>query len=228
MGRIAKIISFVKGTINNITVKETKGDLGGGEVVSGEHFTQAGDDSAPLKDDYCLYTEIPRAGGYASIGFIDPVNEPIAEPGEKRIYARGSDGVSVNEVHLKKDGTILLKNEGAEVEISASGDITLTVGSTTIEGSEIAITDGTGTIGISGGTIDLNGVTIDPSGMLMGTVAQFTALTASSITTGGLAFSGGGGVTGNLDVAGDVSANGISLSTHVHTDAEGRPTSTPS
>jgi len=229
MGRIGKLISFVKSSINSVSVNEAKSDLGGGEVVSSETFYPAGIDSAPLANDYALHVPIPQSGRYGASGFIDSANAPVAEAGEIRTYARGSDGASVNEVHLKSDGSIILKNESSNIEISSSGDITVTAsGSASIEGSDITITDGTGTVAISGGTIDLNGVTIDPSGMMMGTIAQFTALTASSVTTGGLAFSGGGGVTGNLEITGgDVSANGVSLSTHIHTDAEGRPTSTP-
>ena len=57
-------------------------------------------------------------------------------------------------------------------------------------------------------------------------------ITTPSITTGSLAFAGGGGgvsgtVPGDLNVAGDVTAGSTSLKNHTHQDAEGRPTSPP-
>lgn len=135
MGRIARVLAFLRVTRNNAKISDVKVDSGGGANITAEHFAPVGDDSYPLKTDYALTVDTRRSGGEAVVGYSDPLNTPKAEEGDKRIYARDpSDGSVVIEVWLKNDGTGTMSN--------ANGSMTLS----------------------PDGTYTINGVTIDPSG----------------------------------------------------------------
>ena len=54
MGRVAKLLSFVRLTRNNAKVSDVKIDPGGGPNITVEHFAAPGDDSFPLKTDYVV------------------------------------------------------------------------------------------------------------------------------------------------------------------------------
>ena len=66
-----------------------------------------------------------------------------------------------------------------------------------------------------GATLDVTGITT-----IQAMLNALGGITTPAITTGGLAFSGGGGVDGeiggDLKATGDVVAGGVSLKTHVH------------
>ena len=123
MGRIAKLLSFVRVTRNDAKISDVKIDPGGGSNITAEHFAPAGDDSFPLKTDYVVTNDIPRAGGEAVVGYVDPINTPKANKGDKRIYARDANtGAAVIELWLKNDGSGILSNANGSLELQANGD----------------------------------------------------------------------------------------------------------
>lgn len=106
MGRIADVLSVeADGNV--------KCDKGGGDSTIVDHFADSGGDSPPLPGDSAALVDGPRTGTEQSTGYYDPKNEGQAEPGEKRLYARDSDGVLVAEIWLKADGTITIQGVGA-------------------------------------------------------------------------------------------------------------------
>ncbi|MBK2258740.1 hypothetical protein [Francisella philomiragia] len=137
---LAKLLDFIRLDKNNTKYSDCTIDTGGGNNLTAEHFADSGDDSHPLKNDYAVYVNIPRTGGKAVVGYIDPKNNQKAEAGDKRIYARNTDGEQVIEFWLKnnaeavlendkftltikENGETSLKNEKADIVISESGDI---------------------------------------------------------------------------------------------------------
>ena len=150
MGRIAKILSFTRLTRNGAKVSDVKVDAGGGANVTAEHFSPAGDDSQPLTTDYSFVEPTERNGGAVVVDYLDPLNEPKAQPGDKRIYARDPDtGAAVVELWLKNDGSMIASNALGSLGLLANGNIVL------------------------------NGVIIDPSGNISGveTLDVATSLT---------------------------------------------------
>lgn len=124
MGRIATILSFSRVERNSAKISDVKIDPGGGSNITAEHFAPAGDDSFPLKTDYVVTNDIPRTGGEAVIGYVDPINTPQANEGDKRIYARDANtGAVVVEIWLKNDGSGILSNANGSLELQANGDI---------------------------------------------------------------------------------------------------------
>ena len=152
MGRIGKILSFVRTLRNGSKVTDVKLDIGGGDNVLAENFSTAGDDSFPLDTDYVLTAEIPRSGGRSVIGYLDPINEPKAEKGDKRIIGRDpATGLAVVEVWLKSSGSTLISNGKGSFTLESDGSIKgfNENGSFELE---------------SGGNFTINGVVIDADG----------------------------------------------------------------
>ncbi|MCK5606548.1 hypothetical protein KAR91_31890 [Candidatus Pacearchaeota archaeon] len=124
MGLITRVLSFVRVVRNGIYFSDVKMNPDGGSNITGEHFADAGDDSFPLPTDYAVTTTIQRSGGEVPVGYADPINEPKAEAGEKRIYGRdASSGAQVNEVWLKADGAVLISNINGSFELKADGSM---------------------------------------------------------------------------------------------------------
>jgi phage baseplate assembly protein gpV len=136
---LGKLLSFIKSTRNGAKLSEVKLDPGGGPNVTAEHFSAPGDDAHPLPGDYVVHVAIQRSGGSAVVGYLDTNNDQKAAAGEKRIYARDSDGASIVELWLKNDGTAVLENENGSVTLAPNGDITLDGAAITINGSSITV-----------------------------------------------------------------------------------------
>ncbi|HET9954091.1 MAG TPA: hypothetical protein VFQ61_06290 [Polyangiaceae bacterium] len=134
MGRLAEVIAFERAVDEGAHVEQVKVDPGGDAITSADHVAAAGDDAPPLPGDYAQLVDSVGAGGEAAVGYNDPRNPGKAKPGEKRIYARSSDGAEVAEIWLKGSGSITVEN--------GAGSWTLA----------------------DDGTVTINGVTIDPSG----------------------------------------------------------------
>ena len=151
MGRIAKLLSFLRVTRNSTKLSDVKVDPGGGPNITAEHFAAAGDDSHPLPGDYVALNTDSGSGRESAIGYLDPLNEPKALPGDKRIYARGEDGVVIVEVWLKNTGGATIVNENGSVTLRPDGAIKGANGSGSFELA-------------AGGDFLVNGVTIDTNG----------------------------------------------------------------
>ena len=171
---IGKLLEFTRTTIRGIAASIAKVDLGGGHTSECQHFSPAGDDSQPLAEDYAIAVPIANSGQYAIAGYVDVNNAQSAEPGGKRIYARGSDGAQVAELWLKNTGEIVASNAIGNVSVSPAGDIDISnnIASFTLSAA--------GAISVSnaGGSF-----TIDPAGLAAMTVVSLT-LTGNLITVG--------------------------------------------
>ena len=139
MGRIVIVKDFAREIRpNGSRVSDVTVDPGGGNNITGEHFSSPGDDSYPILGiDYGAAVNVPRSGGAVIVGYVDPINIPKALEGDKRIYARDSNGDTIAEVWLKFDGSIVISNDNGTFELKSDG------------------------------SIDMNGVTIDASGNMV-------------------------------------------------------------
>ena len=137
MGLIASVKSFTRRAVNGVRLSDVKVDPGGGANITGEHFSDAGDDSHPLSTDYAAAIPVRRSGGAAVVGYADPINDPVAGPGEKRIYGRDSSGAAVNEVWLKSDGSVMISNALGSIELKADGSVDINGATITILGDVI-------------------------------------------------------------------------------------------
>jgi hypothetical protein len=125
MGRISKVLSFLRTLKNGAKVSDVKIDSGGRVNITAEHFAPAGDDSYPLTTDYAVTVHIQKTGGEVTVGYVDPLSEPQAQPGDKRIYARNEAGVPTVQVWLKNDGAAVISNGNGSIELEAGGDVVI-------------------------------------------------------------------------------------------------------
>lgn len=117
MGLITRVIKSVESKVRALRYHGDANDM--------LHIQPLGDDSKPLPHDDALSTSC--GSSYVIFGAFDESNKK-AGAGEKRIYSRGSDGKVVAEVHLKSDGSILIKNDNYTHEAKADGEMTQTCG----------------------------------------------------------------------------------------------------
>lgn len=101
-------------------------DPGGGDATRVAHFASPGDDSVPLPGDYAALEESSGTGAEHCTGYADTRNVGVALAGEKRLYARKSDGSIVGDFWIKGDGTIVASNAGGTLTLRTDG--TLVVG----------------------------------------------------------------------------------------------------
>lgn len=179
-GRIAKLLSFIRVTRNGARISDVKINPGGGRNVTAEHFASPGDDSHPLTSDYVLSVSVPRQGGEAVAGYLDPINTPRATPGDKRIYARNaSNGATIVELWLKSDGSAILSNDSGSVTLGVNGSIT---GSN--DNGSFALQVG-GNFVVNGAIIDTSGNISSPGDITaIGTASAATVAATTSLTVG--------------------------------------------
>lgn len=106
---------------HGVDLRDMEVDKGGGDIITAEHFEDAGGDSNPLPEDYAYVAPLPASGRYAVLGYFDPLYKPKTEPGEKIIYARDEDGVLTVEIHLKNTGEAILQNENGSFLLRPDG-----------------------------------------------------------------------------------------------------------
>ena len=206
MGRIARVLDYIKTTINGANTSRTVVDLSAGANITADQFSSAGDDSAPVNSDYAITVSIQRTGGAVVVGYLDPKNPKVSNKGERRLLGRSQEGDKVSEIYLKNDGTITLFNDSAQTTISPNGDI---IGSNN-NGSYEVNSGGVVTLSSNGATLVLN---------------QSSLVSSVPIAAPSYTGSGGGAatMTAGIDMAGnsitnasDVVASGISLTGHTH------------
>ena len=125
MGSVARLLSFERVTRNGAEISIVKLNPDGGANITADHFDSAGDDAHPLPTDYLVTTTVRGSGREGVVGYVDPLNVGKTAPGEKRIYGRDSNGVAVNEVWLKADGSILIENAGASISVLPGGEVNI-------------------------------------------------------------------------------------------------------
>lgn len=197
MGRLARILSFVRGERRGAKVSDVKADPGGGPNITAEHFAPAGDDAHPLPGDYVATTSAAGTGRETAVGYLDPKNESKAQAGEKRIYARDPDtGDVVVEIWLKNDGEALVINANGSVKLRPDGGSVVTTPESTFDcaaDGSIAGANGSGSFELqAGGDFLVNGVTIDTSGNITSpaTIMAPNVAGSTSVTAAGKELAG--------------------------------------
>jgi hypothetical protein len=177
MGRINKILSFIrtlKFGANNVS--DVTLDSGGGPNITAQHFSGAGDDSYPLTSDYAVSVSVQGTGVEASVGYVDPINPPSAQAGERRMYSRDPNTrAPVAQVWLKNDGEILVSNDNGSVKVRPDGGSIITTPLGTFDAAADGSIKGQNPNGQyelqAGGTFVVNNVTISPSGAIVSPVS---------------------------------------------------------
>lgn len=124
IGRFTEAIGAVKEK-GQAWCRQFRVDLGGGESITCGQFSPAGEDANPLPTDIPLIVPTPQSGRGQVAGFIDPLNEPEAQPGEKKVYGRNLSGEIVNWVLLKNDGSLEVQNANGHINMAPDGSINL-------------------------------------------------------------------------------------------------------
>ena len=122
MGKLTLVKSFERAESGTSDVKV---DPGGGPLITAQHFSDPGDDSHPLPDDYATTVGTLSTGRENAVGYVDPNNQQKAQPGEKRIYARDENGDQVCEIWLKNDGSVRCENANGSFELEVGGDFVI-------------------------------------------------------------------------------------------------------
>lgn len=168
MGRIAKLLSFLRVTRNGAQISDAKVNPGGGPNITAQHFSAPGDDSHPIPGDYVSMSADSGSGRESAVGYVDSLNTPKAQPGDKRIYARDGDGAVIVEVWLKNTGEATILNTNGTVTLRPDGGSIITTPLSTLDAKadgSIKADNGAGSYELTiGGTFSVNGVTIDASG----------------------------------------------------------------
>lgn len=138
MGMTSTVRAFARRENAGAQFARTTIDPGAGSNQDAVHFSAPGDDAQPLPGDLVASASNLSTNGQNAIGYLDPKNAGITEPGEKRIYARAADGTIVSEMYLKNDGTIIISNQNAQMTINPAGNFDFTGGTFTINGQPFA------------------------------------------------------------------------------------------
>lgn len=205
MGLIAKILSFTRTERDGAKLSDVKVNPGGGANITGEHFADAGDDSHPLDTDYGAAMPVRRSGGAVIVGYADPINDPKAAAGEKRIYGRNAAGEAVNEVWLKADSSVIISNALGAIELKADGEILTSNagGSISLKADGTLVADASISMTFTAPVFNFVGNMIVTGSLAIG--AGISAITGILSATGGMAMTGG-----------DITADGKSVKTHTH------------
>ena len=153
MAMIGKLLSFLRLNRNGIDTGHARIDVGGNPGTTAMHLSAPGDDTHPIVGDYMVSVRLAQLGRRATVGYIDPVNAPIAEAGDRRVYARDASGTTVAQVWLKNTGEILISNDSGSITLALDGAV---AGANSSGGFELQ----------SDGTFVVNGVEIDPTGLI--------------------------------------------------------------
>ena len=174
MGRVGKLMAFVRAVVGETNVSDVTVDRGGEDSRTLQHFSPPGDDSFPLPGDYVATVDQAGTGRDSAVGYIDPKNQQKATAGDKRIYARDPEtGDEVVEVWLKSNGTTTVANDNGSFTLAPDGSVTGT--------------NANGSFSLqAGGDFVVNGVII----AVDGTITTPTALNTPSVVANGKELAG--------------------------------------
>jgi len=168
VGRIGKLLSFVRAVVGTTKTSDVKFDRGGGDIRTAQHFSDPGDDSFPLPGDFLAILEQAGTGRDSSVGSVDPKNLQKSIAGDKRVYARDANGDQIVELWLHNDGSASLSNANGSVLLRVDGGVLTTTPLSTFDADadgSIAGTNGNGDFELqAGGDFVVNGVTIAANG----------------------------------------------------------------
>lgn len=147
------------------------------------------------------FTSNPTSGGAYIINVGGKGNQPVIvviNDDKSRIKLENGDDVAVYHA------------EGHKILLTQGGEIRATCTKMIVDAAESV------EVNTADATINADSVMID---------APETYMTGSLTVDGAVSFGGGGKVTGDLDVTGDVKSKGVSVPHHNHTDSQGGKTS---
>lgn len=145
--------AFVRALRNDAHQTDVQYDAGEGPVT-GQHFADVGDDSFPHPDDSFVVVPVQQSGRRVPVGWNDNKNPKKSTVCEKRIYGRDANGDQVNELWLRNNGDIELRNDLLDIIGLADGSANI------FNDSGFIVLE-------PDGTVDLNGVRIDPAGNIV-------------------------------------------------------------
>jgi len=152
MGRIgrwiaSKINTYITGTIESLVSERVQAML----------YGQSGDDSPPLPDDRVLIVSVDGSGRYVITGVLS--ESQGAEPGEKILYSRDSNGTVKATISFKSDGTLEI-NGNTDYAVSWTDlNTALQLLVTTINAKFLTKTDGVGSPG--GLSLDISSAKVE-------------------------------------------------------------------
>lgn len=126
MGLLARIIKTENGDDNEI-IQTVEAHYGENKYC--DQFASCGDDAPPLPEDRVVLVEVEGTGNACAVGAL--AKSQGAEPGEKLIYSRDSDGNLKAKIWLKKDGSIEIQTSG-ELKITADADLSIDAGNNNV------------------------------------------------------------------------------------------------
>lgn len=176
MGLVAFLKSFVRTERHGSKVSDAVVDIGGGVLLTCEHFDSLGADSHPLPGDYAIITRVPGSGRAQVVGYLDPKNLQLAKAGEHRTYSRNGSGEQVAQVWQKEDGSIEISNDKGKYILESGGDVVINgvridtggniSGAANIDHGGDLSTGGSNT---TAGTLEAAGITDTVPGVTLGT-----------------------------------------------------------
>jgi hypothetical protein len=107
-GLIGDVIESLVVTENDENSEDVKVDPGGGANLTIKNSNSPGEDSPAFPTDLVVMMRVPGSEHYVAVGYIDKKNKSEALQGEKRLYARDTDGNPCSIVWLKNDGSVRL------------------------------------------------------------------------------------------------------------------------
>lgn len=131
MGRLNALISFVRRFVEGVRTSDVQVDAGGRATVTADHASTPGDDSFPLPGDTVITIPRPGSGRQVAIAYMDTAHEPRAEAGEKRIYARKSDGTLACAIWLLNTGDTVFETANGSLIMRVAFDGTIHLGDQT-------------------------------------------------------------------------------------------------
>lgn len=131
MGKLTTTKSFARVDEDGTRRSDVQVDPGGNTTVTALHAIGIGDDSVPLPDDTAVTVELEGKGRLAVVAYLDTENEPKAEAGERRIYARKADGTVAAALWLKATGDVVFEDSAGAVVARIAADGTVHLGAET-------------------------------------------------------------------------------------------------
>jgi phage gp45-like len=199
------------------TVSEQK------DARSIELMTQHGQKCSPPNNSRIAIIEI--GGSWKVAIACDDTQAPGVDTGENRLYSTAEDGgAAVTQIYFKNNGTLeitadtLVSVQAPDIQANADNDIVAVAGGNiqATAGIEAEVTAPQVTIN---GNVQINGNTV-----ITGTLS---AMGGQAVMSGGTFQIPNIQATNDIDAGGDVTADGISLHDHVHSDPQGGTVGAP-
>lgn len=202
MGLIGKILSFTRGERGTAKRSTIIVDPGSGANKTAEHFTDPSVDAQPTNNDIPVLMPLNGGGRWVVVGYIDPKNEGLTEPGEHRILGRDPGGTIKSSMWLKGDGTILANDI---VTIDLLGNIVTT--------GNVSAANITASAAVMCATIVATGAVSVASLLATGVINAANIIASAAVNAA------------NVIATSDVTGGGVSLKTHTH-PVDGNPGNT--